>query len=184
MLPSSFEYHRPATLDEALDLLAELGDDAKVLAGGQSLIPMMKLRFASPGHLIDINRIAGLDGIEERDGELRIGALVRHNQLRRSDLIREPLPDDRGRRAADRRPDRPEPGHDRRLARALRPRGDLGAVMLAAGARVVLQEHDGEREVPVTEFLVDTFHVLDRAERAPRPDPRARRRPAAPAAPT
>ena len=59
MLPSSFEYHRPTTLDEALGLLATLGDDAKVLAGGQSLIPMMKLRFASPAHLVDINRIDG-----------------------------------------------------------------------------------------------------------------------------
>ena len=65
MLPSSFDYHRPATLDEALSLLATHGDDAKVLAGGQSLIPIMKLRFASPGHLIDINRIDGLDGVEE-----------------------------------------------------------------------------------------------------------------------
>ncbi|MGE5225925.1 MAG: FAD binding domain-containing protein, partial [Planctomycetaceae bacterium] len=60
MLPSSFEYHRADTLDEALSLLATYGDDAKVLAGGQSLIPMMKLRFAYPGHLIDVNRIAGL----------------------------------------------------------------------------------------------------------------------------
>ena len=61
MLPSSFEYHRPATLGEALDVLGSLGDEAKVLAGGQSLIPMMKLRFASPGHLVDINRLEGLD---------------------------------------------------------------------------------------------------------------------------
>ena len=68
MLPSAFEYHRADTLDEALSLLSTHGDDAKVLAGGQSLIPMMKLRFASPGHLVDINRIPGLDGIEERDG--------------------------------------------------------------------------------------------------------------------
>jgi len=81
VLPSSFEYHRPATLGEALDALASLGDEAKVLAGGQSLIPMMKLRFASTGHLIDINRLEGLDTIEERDGDLVLGALVRHNQL-------------------------------------------------------------------------------------------------------
>ena len=59
MLPSAFEYHRPSTLDEALALLTEHGEDAKVLAGGQSLIPLMKLRFAAPGHLIDVNRIAG-----------------------------------------------------------------------------------------------------------------------------
>jgi carbon-monoxide dehydrogenase medium subunit len=81
MLPSRFEYHRAGTLDEALSFLATYGDDGKVLAGGQSLIPMMKLRFAYPGHLIDVNRVSGLDGIEERDGALRIGALVRHNTL-------------------------------------------------------------------------------------------------------
>ena len=71
MLPARFEYHRPSTLDEALGLLAEHGDDAKVLAGGQSLIPLMKYRFSSVGHLIDVNRIAGLDGIDESDGVLR-----------------------------------------------------------------------------------------------------------------
>lgn len=66
MLPSSFEYHRPATVDEALDLLSSLGDDAKVLAGGQSLIPMMKLRFAAPSHLIDINRMRPLPPAQPR----------------------------------------------------------------------------------------------------------------------
>ena len=68
MLPAPFEYHRPETLEEALQLLAEHGEDAKVLAGGQSLIPLMKLRFAAPGRLIDVNRIAGLDEIEETVG--------------------------------------------------------------------------------------------------------------------
>ena len=121
MLPSSFEYHRPATLDEALSLLATHGDDAKVLAGGQSLIPMMKLRFASPAHLIDINRIEGLDGIEERDGSLRIGALVRHNHLAAIGRDR-PLPHDRRGRTADRRSARAEPRDDRRVAL---PRGPV-----------------------------------------------------------
>src|SRR4051794_36292181 len=92
MLPSSFEYHRADTLDEARSLLSQHGDDAKVLAGGQSLIPMMKLRFASPGHLLDINRIPGLDGIEERDGDLHIGALVRHKALAASDVVRRGYP--------------------------------------------------------------------------------------------
>src|SRR5262245_12305807 len=87
MLPARCEYHRPASLAEALELLATHGEEAKVLAGGQSLIPAMKLRFAGPAHLIDINRISGLDGIEERDGALHIGALVRHHQLVGSDVI-------------------------------------------------------------------------------------------------
>ena len=184
MLPSSFEYHRPATIDEALDLLAELGDDAKVLAGGQSLIPMMKLRFAAPGHLVDINRVDGLDAIEERDGELHIGALVRHNQLAASDLLRESYP-----MIAAAAPQIADP-----LVRNLGtiggslthcdPSGDLGAVMLAANARVVLKSTTGEREVPVTEFLDEHVPVLDRAERAADVSAAARRRPAATAAPT
>lgn len=159
MLPSSFEYHRPATMDEALDLLASLGDDAKVLAGGQSLIPMMKLRFAAPAHLVDINRIDGLDAIEEVGEELHIGALVRHNQLAGSELIRSKYP-----MIAAAAPQIADP-----LVRNLGtiggslthcdPSGDLGAVMLAANARVSLKSKDGERDVPVTEFLADTFQA-------------------------
>jgi aerobic carbon-monoxide dehydrogenase medium subunit len=157
MLPSSFEYHRPSTLEEALDFLASLGDDAKVLAGGQSLIPLMKLRFASPAHLVDINRLEGLDTIDEEDGELRIGAMVRHRQLAGSELLRSKYP-----MIATAAPQIADP-----LVRNLGtiggslthcdPSGDLGAVMLAANARVVLKSKDAEREVPITEFLADTF---------------------------
>ena len=81
----------------------------------------MKLRFAEPKRLIDVNRIGGLDGIEERDGSLRIGALVRHHQLVTSEVITARLPDDRGRGADDLRSDRAQPRDDRRLARARRP---------------------------------------------------------------
>ncbi|MGH3040964.1 MAG: FAD binding domain-containing protein, partial [Gaiellaceae bacterium] len=70
MYPARFEYHAPASVDDALDLLERYGDEAKVLAGGQSLIPLMKLRFASPRALVDINRIQGLDSIQEDDGFL------------------------------------------------------------------------------------------------------------------
>jgi carbon-monoxide dehydrogenase medium subunit len=156
MLPSSFEYHRAGTLEDALSFLAQYGEDAKVLAGGQSLIPMMKLRFAYPGHLIDVNRISGLDGIEERDGELRIGTLVRHNQLAASEVIRA-YPT-----IASAAPQIADP-----LVRNLGtiggsishadPAGDLGSVMLALGASVVLRSSGGERVVPISEFLVDTF---------------------------
>src|SRR5260370_1697602 len=83
MLPAAFEYHAPKTMDEALGLLDELGEDAKILAGGQSLIPLLKLRFASPGHLVDINKIKDLDYLEERDGTLRIGPLFRHKSAER-----------------------------------------------------------------------------------------------------
>ena len=91
MLPSRFEYHRPDSLEEALQLLAEHGDEAKVLAGGQSLIPVMKLRLAAPAHLIDISRL-GMDSIAEADGHLAIGALARHRDLERSDLLKARYP--------------------------------------------------------------------------------------------
>jgi len=81
MIPAPFEYHRPTSLDEAVALLARLGESAKILAGGQSLIPLMKLRLAGPRHVVDINRVPGLDGIAERDGKLVIGALVRESDL-------------------------------------------------------------------------------------------------------
>ena len=86
MLPSRFEYHRPGSVEEALGMLGDL-EDAKVLAGGQSLIPVLKLRFAAPAHLVDINRIPGLGDITEADGALRIGALVRHNQMASSGTV-------------------------------------------------------------------------------------------------
>ena len=159
MLPARFEYHRPATLEEALALLAQYGDDAKVLSGGQSLIPMMKLRFASPEHLIDVNRIPGLDSIEERDGSLRIGALVRHNHLAASDVIKARYPT-----IASAAPQISDP-----LVRNLGtiggslahadPSGDLPSVMLALDASVVLAKTGGEREVCITDFLVGTFQT-------------------------
>src|ERR1700719_922543 len=82
--PAAFTYHRPATVDQAVDLLAELApQDGRVLAGGQSLVPIMAFRLARPAHLIDINRVAGLDGLSMRDGQLRIGARVRHAAFHR-----------------------------------------------------------------------------------------------------
>ncbi len=164
MLPSRFEYHRAASLDEALALLDAYGEDAKVLAGGQSLIPMMKLRFAYPEHLIDVNRVPGLDGIEERDGALRIGALVRHHALETSALIRSRYPT-----IAYAAPVIADP-----LVRNLGtiggsiahadPAGDIASVMLALGASVVLRSAGGSREVPLRGFLVDTFTTSIRSD--------------------
>src|SRR3954465_15845232 len=88
MYPARFDYIAPTTIDEALAVLAERGDEVKVLAGGQSLIPLMKLRFAQPPMLVDINRIPGLDIIDIPNGYLRIGALVRHNDIVASDVVR------------------------------------------------------------------------------------------------
>ena len=153
MIPASFEYHRPATLPDAIALLGRLGEDAKVLAGGQSLIPLMKLRLASPRHVVDINRIAGLRTIAEKDGALVIGALVRESDLEASDLVRRrfPILADACRVIAD------------PLVRNLAtvggnlahgdPANDHPAVMLALGAEVVAVGSQGSRRIPVAELF-------------------------------
>ena len=124
MYPSRFRYEAPRSLDEAIGLLRDGGDDAKVLAGGQSLVPLMKLRFASPELIVDINNMPGLAYHRaDPDGTLRIGALCRHADLERSALLHE-HPADHGRGgAADRRPDRAQPRHAGRLALPRRPAG-------------------------------------------------------------
>lgn len=92
MIASSFEYFAPTSVDEALALLSEHGDDAKILAGGHSLIPAMKLRLAEPAALIDIQRVEGLKGISESDGALVIGAMTTHHELESSSLVNQRLP--------------------------------------------------------------------------------------------
>jgi len=157
MLPAAFEYHRPETLDEALSLQSAHADDGKVLAGGQSLIPLMKLRFAAPEHLIDINRIAGLDGLQEADGQLRIGAMTRHATLEHSDLLKQryPVMSQAAPMISD-----PIVRNLGTIGGSLAhadPAGDWGSVMLALGATVLARSSNGEREIPIGEFLQDTF---------------------------
>jgi carbon-monoxide dehydrogenase medium subunit len=156
MLPSRFEYHRPESLEEAFQLLSQYGDDAKVLAGGQSLIPVMKLRLATPGHIVDISRLT-LDQIAESGDTLTVGALARHRDVERSDVIKSGYP-----LMATAAPLISDP-----VVRNLGtiggslchadPAGDWGSVMLALGASVVIESSRGERELPISEFLVDTF---------------------------
>ena len=88
MFPAAFDYHAPATLDEALGILAEKGDEAKVMAGGQSLIPLLKLRFASPALVVDIGRLPGLKGVSSDGASIRVGALTRHVDIERGSEIR------------------------------------------------------------------------------------------------
>jgi carbon-monoxide dehydrogenase medium subunit len=157
MLPARFEYHRPGTLDEALALLDPYGDDAKVLAGGMSFIPLMKLRFASPGHVVDINRIPGLSGISEEGGWLRVGALARHNEIARSDLIkaRYPLMATAAPLISD-----PIVRNLGTLGGSLAhadPAGDWGSVMLAMGGQVVARSPAGERTIAVDDLFQTTF---------------------------
>src|SRR5215467_13833423 len=126
MYPSRFRYEAPRSLTEAIGLLAGGGGEAKVLAGGQSLVPLMKLRFATPELLVDINNIEGLDYLrEDPDGTLHIGALCRHADLEHSELLKAKQPT-MAAAAADRRPHRAQPRHAGRLGLPRRPAGRLG----------------------------------------------------------
>ena len=87
MKPAPFVHHSPRTLDEAVSVLGEVGHDGKVLAGGQSLIPVLNMRLAQPGHLVDINRVDGLDGVTVTDSHVRVGATVRHATPRRNAAV-------------------------------------------------------------------------------------------------
>lgn len=156
MYPSKFDYLAPESLDAALSILAERGNEVKILAGGQSLIPMMKLRFASPGTLVDINRIPGIDGIERTNGHITFGALARHNDVVNSDVakgnhtvasaapwVADPIVRNLGTLAGS------LAHHD--------PEGDWASVMLACGAQVELTSASGSRTVDINDFLVDMF---------------------------
>ncbi|HWN97755.1 MAG TPA: xanthine dehydrogenase family protein subunit M [Blastocatellia bacterium] len=157
MIPRSFEYSAPNTLEEAVLLLKKLGPDAKVLSGGQSLIPMMKLRLASPPHIVDINRIPGLDYISEVDGSVRIGALVRESDLESSALVktRFPILVDTTSVIAD-----PLVRNQATVCGNLAhgdPANDHPATMLALGASLVAVGPGGEREIPVDSFFPGLF---------------------------
>ena len=158
MYPSRFRYEAPQSLDEAIRLLHEGGDDAKVLAGGQSLVPLMKLRFASPEVVIDINNLPGLAYHRaDPDGTLRIGALCRHADLEHSallpagqptmaaaaPLIADPIVRNRGTLVGS-------------LCHA-DPQGDWASVMLSLGGTVVAQGPGGRREIPVANFVLGPF---------------------------
>ena len=122
MIPAPFEYIAATSAAHALDLLAEHGDEAKLLAGGDSLLPMMKLRLAMPAVLIDIGPVTELSGITADGDELVIGATTRHAELAASDLVRAGRAAAGPRRRAGRRPADPAPRHHRRLAGARRSR--------------------------------------------------------------
>ena len=159
MIPGSFEYHTPSSISDAVALLQQYGEEAKILSGGHSLVPMMKLRIAEPEHIVDINGIAGLDYIKEEGGVLKIGALVRESDLEHSDLIASKFPiiADAAKLIAD-----PLVRNRATVAGNLAhgdPANDHPAVMLALGAEVVLTGGSGERVVPISEFFVDLLET-------------------------
>jgi carbon-monoxide dehydrogenase medium subunit len=180
MYPSRFHYEAPRSLDEAFGVLQAYGDEAKVLAGGQSLIPLIKLRFSAPAVIVDINNIPGLGYHEEdTDGSLDIGALCRHRTLERSPLLRsrhptmstcapliaDPLVRSRGTLVGS-------------LCHA-DPQGDWASVMLALGGEIIARSARGERAIPVSQFVIGPFQnslqVGEIAVRARVPAPRGTR---------
>jgi carbon-monoxide dehydrogenase medium subunit len=179
VFPSSFDYHAPATLAEAVALLARHREEAKVLSGGQSLLPLMKLRLGQPRLLVDIGRIPGLEYLEEKDGVLAIGGRTREAALERSELIRSryPLIADTAAVIAD------------PLVRNLAtvggnlahgdPANDHPAAMIALGARVIATGPKGAREIAVEGLFTGLFStVLEPDEilteiRVPTPPPRS-----------
>jgi len=159
MIPAAFDYHRPGTLDEALKLLTSHGDQAKVLSGGMSLLPMLKLRLASFAHLVDIGRVPGLDFIKEEGGSLRIGAMTRQSTLERSDLIRSKYPI-----LADAVPLIADPlVRNRGTVGGNVANGDPGndqpAIMIALGATFVAKGPKGERSVPANQFYKGLYET-------------------------
>lgn len=157
MIPPAFEYLRPKTIPEALAFLKQYGDSAKILSGGQSLIPMMKLRLARPAYIVDLNRIAGLSYIKEEGGFLKIGGLTREAELEASPLVRAkyPLLTDTAAVIAD-----PQVRNLATVGGNLAhgdPANDHPATMIALGAQIVATGGKGERVIPVESFFVSLF---------------------------
>jgi aerobic carbon-monoxide dehydrogenase medium subunit len=155
--PAPFGYERATTVDDAIATLQRLGSEARVIAGGHSLLPMMKLRLANPEHLVDINGISGLEYITEADGEIRIGALTRHVDLLNSELLAEryPLFRDAEEVIAD-----PVVRNHGTIGGSLCQADaaeDLSAVCSAAKASVVIRGADGERVVSMEDFHVGPY---------------------------
>jgi len=157
VIPPSFEYHAPRSVGEAISLLSSLGDDAKLLAGGHSLLPMMKLRFAQPGALIDINRIPELRGIREEGGLIRIGAMTTESELIASRLLQERLPllPEAAKLIAD-----PQVRNRGTIGGDIAngdPGNDHPAIAMTLDATFVLQGSTGERQVKAVDFFQGTY---------------------------
>ncbi|HVB28308.1 MAG TPA: FAD binding domain-containing protein, partial [Terriglobia bacterium] len=154
MISESFEYHVPKTLEEAAQLIAQFGDEGKLLAGGHSLVPLMKLRLASPKHLVDIARLDGLRYIIEKDGRLEIGALTTHYRIESSSLLKEkcPLLPQTAQEIGDVQV-RNKGTLGGNLAHA-DPAADWPATAVALDAELKAVSTTGERWIPASEFFV------------------------------
>jgi aerobic carbon-monoxide dehydrogenase medium subunit len=157
MIPRPFEYHAPSSTEDAIALLSTYGDEAKLLAGGHSLLPMMKLRFAEPAHLIDLGRIAALRGIKRAGDEIRIGAMTSQNDLIWSSLLQEqcPLLVEAARQISD-----PQVRYKGTIGGDIShgdPGNDHPAVLMCLGASFVLRGPSAERVVPAETYFLGTY---------------------------
>ena len=159
MIPASFDYVAPTSVDEALSALAEAGEDAKVLAGGQSLLPILRMRLNAPETVVDLGRIEAMRGIRDGGDHLAIGAMTPYSDVVASDLVREHagLLTEAVETVAD-----PQIRHRGTIGGALvhaDPAGDVGAPVLALDATMVVAGPSGERTVPAAEFFLDLFET-------------------------
>ncbi|QWF78235.1 FAD binding domain-containing protein [Amycolatopsis sp. CA-230715] len=157
MIPSAFDYTAPSTVDEAVRALAEAGEDAKVLAGGQSLLPVLRMRLAAPTTLVDLGKIAELRGVTEDGDALVIGAMTTHYEVQRDALVREHA--ELLAKATDTVAD-PQVRHRGTFGGSIAhadPAGDLLAPALALDAEMVIASAGGRRTVPAAEFFQDFF---------------------------
>jgi aerobic carbon-monoxide dehydrogenase medium subunit len=157
VIPAAFDYVAPTTVDDAVRALSEAGEDAKVIAGGQSLLPVLRMRLAAPSKLIDLGKIAELRGVREDGDMLVIGAMTTHYEVQRDGLIAEhaPLLTLTANAVAD-----PQVRHRGTFGGSLAhadPAGDLPAPVLALDAELVVRGMDGTRTVPAAEFFTDFF---------------------------
>lgn len=164
MIPPTFEYHAPGSVDDAIALLSQYGDEAKILAGGHSLLPMMKLRFAEPEHLIDINNIGSLKGIREENGEIVIGSMTSENALIASTLLQEkcPMLPEAAKMIAD-----PQVRNRGTIGGDIShgdPGNDHPALMLALDATFTLVGPNGARQVAAADFFLGTFFTALEAD--------------------
>jgi len=164
MIPAAFDYHAPTTLKEAVALLSQHKDSAKVLSGGQSLLPLLKLRLGQAGHLVDIGRIPGLEYIKEEGGMLKIGGRTRESTLERSELVRAryPILSDTAQVIAD-----PLVRNMATVGGNLAhgdPGNDHPATMIALGAQVVAVGPKGERVIQIDDFFLGLFQTALQAD--------------------
>jgi carbon-monoxide dehydrogenase medium subunit len=157
MIPGPFSYHRPATVTDAIKLLADLGEEARPLAGGHSLVPMMKLRLATPGHLVDLHAIAGLKGIRRDGNKITIGAMTTQHELLASEEIAKSLPilHEAALLIAD-----PQVRYRGTIGGNVAngdPGNDMPALMLTLGATYRLEGPSGAREVAASEFYQGAY---------------------------